>query len=100
MGLGNKERVSGRETNIRRDVKKGEHDPKRDGEGGLKDFGKVMYTLLYLKWITNKNLLYSMGNSAQCYVAAWMGGGFGEEWIHVYVWLSPFDVDLKLSQYH
>ena len=98
MGLGNKERVSGRETNIHRDVKKGEHDPKRDGEGGLKDFGKVMYTLLYLKWITNKNLLYSTGNSAQCYVAAWMGGGFGEEWIHVYVWLSPFTIHLKLSQ--
>ena len=24
-----------------------------------------MYTLLYLKWVTNKNLLYSTGNSAQ-----------------------------------
>ena len=24
-----------------------------------------MYTLLYLKWITNKDLLYSTGNSAQ-----------------------------------
>ena len=67
-------------------------------EGIVKDFGKVMYTLLYLKWITNKNLLYSTGNSTQCYVAAWMGGGFGEEWIHVYVWLSPFTVHLKLSQ--
>ena len=29
------------------------------GEGIVEDFGKVMYTLLYLKWITNKNLLYS-----------------------------------------
>ena len=38
-----------------------------------------MYRLLYLKWITNKNLLYSTGNSAQCYVAAWMGGEFGGE---------------------
>ena len=27
-----------------------------------------MYTLLYLKWITNKDLLYSTGNSAQYYV--------------------------------
>ena len=35
------------------------------------------YTLLYLKGITNKDLLYSTGNSAQCYVAAWMGGEFG-----------------------
>ena len=37
-----------------------------------------MYTLLYLKQITNKDLLSSTGNSAQYYVAAWMGGKFGE----------------------
>ena len=24
----------------------------------VEDFGKVMYTLLHLKWITNKNLPY------------------------------------------
>ena len=35
-----------------------------------------MYTLLYLKWITNKVLLYSTWNSAQCYVAAWTYEGF------------------------
>ena len=40
------------------------------GEGIFKEFGKVMYTLLYLKWITNKNLLYSTWNSAQCHVPA------------------------------
>ena len=34
------------------------------------------YTLLYLKWVTNKDLLDSTGNSAQCYLAAWMGGQF------------------------
>ena len=33
------------------------------------------------------------------YVPAWIGGGFGGEWIHVYVWLSPFTVHLKLSQH-
>ena len=32
-----------------------------------------MYTLQCLKCITNKVLLYSTGNSAQYYVAAWMG---------------------------
>ena len=48
------------------------------GEGVVKDFGKVMYTLLYLKWIPNKDLLYSTWNSAQCCVAAWMGVGLGE----------------------
>ena len=49
-----------------------------------------MYTLLYLKWITSKVLLYSTWNSAQFYVEAWMGGEFGKEWIHVHAWLSPF----------
>ena len=57
-----------------------------------------MYTLLYLKWIANKDLRYSTGNSAQCYVAAQMGEEFGGEQIYVYVWLSPFAVHLKLSQ--
>lgn len=53
------------------------------GEGVVREFGMVMYTLLYLKWKTNKDLLYSTNNSAQYYVAAWMGGEFGGEWIHV-----------------
>ena len=38
-----------------------------------------MYTLLYVKWITNKAILSSTRNSDQCYVAAWMGGEFGGE---------------------
>ena len=58
-----------------------------------------MYTLLYLKWITNKVLLYSTWNSDQCYVAVCAGGEFGEEWIHEYVWLSLSAVHLKLSQH-
>ena len=58
-----------------------------------------MYTLLYLKWITNKDLLQSTGNSAQRYVAAWMGGEFGGECICANVWLSPFAIYLKLLQH-
>ena len=57
-----------------------------------------MYTLLPLEWITNKDLLYSIWNSVQRYVAAWMGGEFGGEWVHVCIWLSPFAVHLKLSE--
>ena len=34
-----------------------------------------MYTLLYLKWVTNKDLLYSAGNAAQCYLAGLDGSG-------------------------
>ena len=58
-----------------------------------------MYMLLYFKSIKNKNLLYSTGNSAQRYVAAWMGGESGGEWIHAYVWPSHYAVHVKLSQH-
>ena len=51
--------------------------------------------MLCLKGITNKDLLNSTGNSAQCHVAAWMGAEFGGEWIHVFVWLSPFHCSLE-----
>ena len=54
------------------------------GEGIVTEFGVDVYTLLYLKWITNKDLLYSTGHSLQGYVAAWMGEEFRGEWIHVY----------------
>ena len=64
-----------------------------------REFGMNMHTLLLLKWITNKDLLNSMGPSAQWYMAAWMGGELEGEWVHVYVWLSPLAVHLKLSQY-
>ena len=37
-----------------------------------------LYTLLYFKWITNKDILDSTGNSAEGYVAAWVGGVWGE----------------------
>ena len=56
------------------------------GKGIIREFEMDMYTLLYLKWITNKDPPYSIWNSAQCYVAAWMGGEFGREWIHVYLY--------------
>ena len=48
--------------------------------------GMDMYTLLYLKWINNKDLLFSTDNSPQCYVPAWMGREFWRKWIHVYIY--------------
>ena len=42
---------------------------------------------------------YSIWNSVQCYMAPWMGGVFGGERIHVYVWLSPFAVHLKVTHW-
>ena len=65
------------------------------GEAIVRKSGIEMYTLLYFKWITNKDLLYIPGTSAQCSVSAWMGGVFEGERICVYVWPSPFTVHLK-----
>ena len=57
-----------------------------------------VYTLLYLKWITNKDPLFNIGNcSMLCGILD--GRGVWVEWIRVYVWLSPFAVHLKLSQH-
>ena len=54
-------------------------------KGTVRGLGKVMHTLLYLKWITNKDALYSPGNATQCRMAAWMGAGFGGEWTRGWV---------------
>ena len=51
----------------------------------VRKFGMDVYTLLYIKCITNKDLQYSTRNSAQCYVAGCMGGEFRGEWIPVHV---------------
>ena len=69
------------------------------GEGIVRAFGMGVCTVLYSKWIANKGLLYRTGKAAQCYVAAWMEGEFGGEWVRVCVRLSPFAVHLKLSQH-
>ena len=39
----------------------------------------------HFKWITNKDLLGSAGNSAQCYVAVWMRGESGGECMHIWM---------------
>ena len=66
------------------------------GEGVVRKFGMDKYTVLHLKWITNKDLLYSTWGSAQYYLAAWMGGEF---WgiMNTCLWLSSFAIHLKLS---
>ena len=46
------------------------------------------YTLLYIKQITNKNLLYSIGNSTQYSVMAYIGEESlknKKEWMYKYV---------------
>ena len=58
------------------------------------------YTLLYSKWISNKDLLYHTWNSTQCFMPAWMGEGHGI-WSRMDTHIcmaEPFAVHLKLSQ--
>ena len=49
----------------------------RTGKETVREFGMDMYTLLYLNWITKKDLLYSTQNPAQCCAAGWTGGEYG-----------------------
>ena len=58
---------------------RGGREGRNGGEGRVREFGIDRYILLYLKRITNKDLLYGTGNTAQCYVAAWTGGQLGGE---------------------
>ena len=44
-----------------------------------------MYTLLYLKWITNKDLLDSTGNSANVrWQSGWEGSLVGNGYMFIY----------------
>ena len=58
------------------------------GAGGWwidQQFGINIYTLLYIKQITNKDLLYSTGNSTQYSVITYMGKESEKEWMYVFV---------------
>ena len=55
----------------------------------------MLWALLYLRWISNNELLYSTGNSAQLYDSLDGRGNFGTR-IHRYIQLSLFTVYLKL----
>ena len=72
----------------------------RDADGGRDCWGVWdghVHTVIF-KVDNQQGLQYETGKSARCYVAAWMGREFSREWLHVYVWPSPFGVCLKLSR--
>ena len=56
-----------------------------DGGGIIWEIGIDIYTLLYIKQIINKDLPYSLRNSAQYSVMTYMGKESKKEWIYVYV---------------
>ena len=57
----------------------------KEGGGINWEIGINIYTLLYIKQISNKNQLYSTGNSTQYSVMTCMGIESKKEWIYVYV---------------
>ena len=61
--------------------------PQREEPGRLQSMGSQSWTRLSDAAIfkVDNQQGPNMGNSAQCYVAAWMGGEFGGQWIHVHV---------------
>ena len=62
--------------------------------------GMDMYTLLYLKWINHKDLLYSTGNSAHRYVSNWIGAGAVVGRMDTCICMAEsLAVHLKLSQH-
>ena len=61
--------------------------------------GSLIYTPLYIKQITNKDLLYSTGNCTQYPVMTYMRKVSEKEWIHVYVLLFHFALQQKAIQH-
>ena len=54
--------------------------------GGINwEIGIDVYTLLYIKQLTNKDLPYSTGNSTQYSIMTYMGKESKKEWVYVYV---------------
>ena len=61
-------------------------DTKRGRGGGINwEIGIDIYTLLYKKQITNKDQLFSTGNSTQYSAMTYMGKESKQVWIYVYV---------------
>ena len=47
-------------------------------------FGIDIYTLLYMEWMVNRDMLFGTGNSTQCNVITHMGRESEKEWMCVY----------------
>ena len=58
------------------------------GEGGLREFGLDMYTLLYLKWITNKTYCIAYGTLVNIMLQPGWEGSLGENgYMCMYGWV-------------
>ena len=67
----------------------------------MREFGIDVYTHLYLKWTTNRDLLQSTGNSAPCHKQSGWEGSWGrmDAWIRVAesLYCSPETITALLS---
>ena len=54
------------------------------GGGIQREVGIDMYTLLYVEWMSNNDLLYSTGKCTQWSVVTYLGKESEKEWINVY----------------
>ena len=71
---------------------------KWDGEGGInQEFGINRYTVPYIKWINNKDLLYNTGDYIQYLIITYNGKEFGEEYIYVYVCIHVHTLNITES---
>ena len=68
------------------------------GEGIVTEIVINMYTLLYLKYKPTRSYCVAQGMLLSV-IGSLDGRGVWGEWRHVYVWLIPFAVHLKLSQH-
>ena len=69
---------------------------KRERKRGInQEFGVEIYTLLYTKYITNKNLLYSIGNYTECLVVTYNAKKKVKKRIYIFIKWNHFTVHLK-----
>ena len=57
----------------------------------------MQVSCVLLESLISASCLEECKNDLTCYVVSCIGGELGEEWIHVYIRLSPFTVHLKLT---
>ena len=73
-------------------------------EGSIRNL-RLIDTLLYIKYVNSKNLLYSTGNYIQCLVLTYNTKEWGKEHIytythtHTYIYNKLLVVHLKLTRH-
>ena len=68
--------------------------------GGInQELGMNTHTLLYIKLITNQDLVYSTGNYIQYLVITYNGKESENDYIYIHIYVNHFAVHMKLTQH-